>query len=88
MKENCGAQRHHYSMFGVGRSMLDVQKIAALLPKSHGVSGRSCSNQSKRLRFIVQGAGYIGRSRIPIIAIANIFIDRAEYIRVICVARF
>jgi hypothetical protein len=24
MKLNCGAQRHHYSMFDVGRSMLDV----------------------------------------------------------------
>ncbi len=25
MKLNCGAKRHHYSMFDVGRSMLDVQ---------------------------------------------------------------
>jgi hypothetical protein len=24
-KLNCGAQRHHYSMFNVGRSMFDVQ---------------------------------------------------------------
>jgi hypothetical protein len=24
MKLNCGAQRHHYSMFSVGRSMFDV----------------------------------------------------------------
>jgi len=24
MKINCGAQRHHYSMFNVGRSMFDV----------------------------------------------------------------
>jgi hypothetical protein len=25
MKLNCGAQRHHYSMFNVGCSMFDVQ---------------------------------------------------------------
>jgi hypothetical protein len=25
IKLNCGAQRHHYSMFGVGRSMLDIR---------------------------------------------------------------
>jgi hypothetical protein len=25
IKLNCGAQRHHYSMFNVGRSMFDVQ---------------------------------------------------------------
>jgi len=24
MKLNCGAERHHYSMFNVGRSMFDV----------------------------------------------------------------
>ena len=24
MKLNCGAERHHYSMFDVGRSMFDV----------------------------------------------------------------
>jgi len=24
MKLNCGAKRHHYSMFNVGRSMFDV----------------------------------------------------------------
>ncbi len=27
MKLNCGAERHHYSMFDVGRSMLDVQSV-------------------------------------------------------------
>ena len=27
MKLNCGAERHHYSMFNVGRSMLDVQSV-------------------------------------------------------------
>ncbi len=26
-KLNCGAERHHYSMFDVGRSMLDVQSV-------------------------------------------------------------
>jgi hypothetical protein len=27
MKLNCGAERHHYSMFYVGRLMLDVQSV-------------------------------------------------------------
>jgi hypothetical protein len=27
MKFNCGAKRHHYSMFNVGRSMFDVQSV-------------------------------------------------------------
>jgi hypothetical protein len=27
MKLNCGAQRHHHSMFNVGRSMFDVQSV-------------------------------------------------------------
>ena len=27
MKLNCGAQRHHYSMFKVGRSMFNVQSV-------------------------------------------------------------
>jgi len=27
MKLNCGAKRHHYSMFNVGRSMFDVQPV-------------------------------------------------------------
>ena len=27
MKLNCGAERHHYSMFNVGRSMFDVQSV-------------------------------------------------------------
>jgi len=27
IKLNCGAERHHYSMFNVGRSMFDVQYI-------------------------------------------------------------
>jgi len=27
MQLNGGAQRHHYSMFDVGRSMLDVQVV-------------------------------------------------------------
>jgi len=26
MKSNCGAERHHYSMFNVGRSMFDVHR--------------------------------------------------------------
>ena len=26
-KLNCGAKRHHYSMFNVGRSMFDVQSV-------------------------------------------------------------
>jgi len=26
-KLNCGAERHHYSMFNVGRSMFDVQLL-------------------------------------------------------------
>jgi len=27
MKFNCGAERHHYSMFNVGRSMFDVHLV-------------------------------------------------------------
>ena len=27
MKPNCGAERHHYSMFNVGRSMFDVHLL-------------------------------------------------------------
>jgi len=27
MKLNCRAERHHYSMFNVGRSMFDVQSV-------------------------------------------------------------
>jgi hypothetical protein len=27
MKFNCGVKRHHYSMFKVGRSMLDVHLL-------------------------------------------------------------
>jgi hypothetical protein len=30
MKLNCGAQRHHYSMFNVGRSMFDRYVILQL----------------------------------------------------------
>ena len=26
LKSNCGAERHHYSMFNVGRSMFDVRR--------------------------------------------------------------
>ena len=30
MKLNCGAKRHHYSMFNVGRSMFDVHLLNQL----------------------------------------------------------
>jgi hypothetical protein len=30
MKFNCGAERHHYSMFNVGRSMFDVQSVRSV----------------------------------------------------------
>jgi hypothetical protein len=30
MKFNCGAKRHHYSMFNVGRSMFDVQSVRSV----------------------------------------------------------
>jgi len=32
MKLNCGAQRHHYSMFDVGRSMFDVHPYLRFNP--------------------------------------------------------
>ena len=31
MKLNCGAKRHHYSMFDVGRSMFDVESFKTTL---------------------------------------------------------
>jgi len=30
MKLNCGAERHHYSIFNVGRSMFDVQSVRSV----------------------------------------------------------
>ncbi len=35
MKLNCGAERHHYSMFKVGRSMFDVHFFQSLLSKKN-----------------------------------------------------
>jgi hypothetical protein len=34
MKLNCGAERHHYSMFNVGRSMFDVHLLKQ--PSAYG----------------------------------------------------
>jgi hypothetical protein len=38
MKLNCGAKRHHYSKFNVGRSMFDVHFFSVNLPQSPGVN--------------------------------------------------
>jgi hypothetical protein len=40
MKSNCGAQRHHYSMFNVGRSMFDVLRSSLKQPIADGAASR------------------------------------------------